>query len=130
MKVGDLYQFADWKNEKHIPAIEAPKVFKKGELTSVRVVVGAEIPHPNTTAHHIAWIQVFFKPEGEKFAIDLGRFNFNAHGASTAGPDSLPIYSEPDVTLKFKTEKPGQIIATSYCNIHGLWENSWTIEVE
>ncbi|MDZ7815394.1 MAG: desulfoferrodoxin family protein, partial [Planctomycetota bacterium] len=25
-------------------------------------------------------------------------------------------------------EKPGTLIATSYCNIHGLWENQVRIE--
>jgi superoxide reductase len=24
----------------------------------------------------------------------------------------------------FKTEKPGTILASSYCNIHGLWESA------
>ncbi|RKZ00666.1 MAG: superoxide reductase, partial [Candidatus Hydrothermota bacterium] len=30
----------------------------------------------------------------------------------------------------FKTEKSGTILAASYCNIHGLWENSKELKVE
>jgi hypothetical protein len=28
------------------------------------------------------------------------------------------------------TDKPGTLHAISYCNIHGLWQNSMDIEVE
>jgi superoxide reductase len=27
------------------------------------------------------------------------------------------------VTCEMKTRKPGTLLATSYCNIHGLWES-------
>ena len=63
----DLVQTADWKTEKHVPAIEVKDTVKKGEVVSVSVTVGKEIPHPNTTEHHIAWISVYFLPKGEKF---------------------------------------------------------------
>ncbi|WP_456341745.1 desulfoferrodoxin family protein, partial [Thermovibrio sp.] len=33
---------------KHTPVIEAPAKVKKGEWFEVRVVVGKDIPHPNT----------------------------------------------------------------------------------
>ena len=130
MKLNDIVQSADWKTEKHVPAIEAPKSAKKGEKIKVHVVTGAEIAHPNTTAHHIDWIEVYFKGEGDKFATSLGRFEFAAHGASAEGADTSTIYTEPDVTLSFKTQKSGTILAVSSCNVHGLWENSWEIAVE
>ncbi|OHD57246.1 MAG: hypothetical protein A2Y33_14845 [Spirochaetes bacterium GWF1_51_8] len=130
MKLGELVQSADWKTEKHIPAIEAPKSVKKGEKVKVRVITGAEIAHPNTTAHHISYIEVFFKGDEDKFPYLLGRFEFSAHGASANGADTSTVYSDPDVTLTFKTEKSGTIIAASYCNVHGLWENSWEIKAE
>ncbi|MFX1339997.1 MAG: desulfoferrodoxin family protein [Promethearchaeota archaeon] len=31
------------------------------------------------------------------------------------------------MTLTFKTEKSGTVIAFSYCNIHGLWQNTLDI---
>jgi superoxide reductase len=86
--------------------------------------VGKEIPHPNKTEHHIVWIAVHFHPDGEKFPYHLGRFEFAAHGASVNGPDTSSVYTAPDVTFSFKTDKPGTVIAFAYCNIHGLWFSS------
>ncbi len=121
MNIGNLFQTGDWKNEKHSPVIE---ILEKGEKIKVRVSVGKEIPHPNTTEHHISWIEVYFLPEGEKFTYHLGRFDFAAHGASAQGPNTSSVYTEPDVTFYFKTTKSGKLFASSFCNIHGLWSNS------
>jgi superoxide reductase len=63
-------QTADWKSEKHIPVIEITKV--ENGRAYVKVSVGKEIPHPNTTAHHIKWIDLFFWPEDEKFPCEIG----------------------------------------------------------
>ena len=79
-KIGELFQEADWKLEKHVPVIECVDAVIAGENVEVRVTVGKEIPHPNTTEHHIGWIAVFFHPEGEKFPYQLGRYEFTAHG--------------------------------------------------
>jgi len=126
----DLFQSADWKKEKHVPVIEAADKVKKGEFFSVQVSVGKEIPHPNTTAHHIRWIAVYFLPEEEKFPYQVGKFEFGTHGESTQGADTSTVYTHPEITLKFKSEKPGVIIASSYCNIHGLWQSSKEITIE
>ena len=128
--VKDILQDADWKKEKHVPVIEVSNKSGKGEKISVLISVGKEIPHPNTTEHHICYIGVFFKPDDDKFPYSLGRFEFNAHGASVQGPNTSTVYTEPKVELTFKTDKPGQIMAVSYCNIHGLWESSQKITVE
>lgn len=122
MNYGDLFQTADWKKEKHSPVIEIKEA--KKEEVKVIVSVGKEIPHPNTTAHHISWIEVYFHPEGEKFPYQLGKFEFNSHGASVDGADKSTVYTMPFAKFKFKTEKKGKIIAFSYCNIHGLWANN------
>lgn len=119
-----IYQTADWKTEKHVPVVEVPSDIKAGEPITINVSVGKEIPHPNTTEHHISWIDVYFLPEGESFPYHLGRCEFLSHGASTQGPDTSTVYSEPTTSVSLKTEKPGQLIATSHCNIHGLWTNS------
>jgi len=63
-------------------------------------------------------------PEGEKYPYQLGRFEFTSHGASTQGPDTSTVYTDPIVEFVFKTQKDGKIFALSYCNIHGLWEGS------
>lgn len=119
----ELLQTADWKAEKHVPVIEASETIKKGEAAKVSLTVGKEIPHPNTTEHHIAWIAVYFLPQGEKFPYQLGKFEFSAHGASTQGPNTSTIFTQANAGFSFKTEKSGSILAVSYCNIHGLWES-------
>jgi superoxide reductase len=126
----DLLQSADFKTEKHVPVIDAPVSAKKGALTKITVTVGKEIAHPNTTEHHIRWISVYFHPAAEKFPIELGRFDFTAHGESAQGPNMSTVYTHPEVTLSFKTDKAGTILAASYCNIHGLWQTSKAISVE
>jgi superoxide reductase len=125
----ELFQSADWKKEKHAPVIEAADSLKKGAAVQVTVSVGKEIPHPNKTEHHIRWIEVYFHPDGSKFPSQVARFDFTAHGESPDGPDTSTVYTSPAVSCSFKTEKPGTIVATSYCNIHGLWESSKRLEV-
>jgi superoxide reductase len=126
----ELLQGADWKTEKHVPVIEAPDKVKKLDIVTINLSVGKEIAHPNTTEHHIVWVEVYFLPKGEKFPYQIGRFEFSCHGASIQGSNTSSIYTQPSVTINLKTEKSGTIIATSYCNIHGLWENSKDIIVE
>ncbi len=121
MELKELFQSGDWKKEKHSPVIE---VQKEDARVKVNVSVGKEIPHPNTTEHHISWIEVYFLPQGEKFPYQIGKYEFLAHGASTQGPNTSGVYTEPAVEIEFKTEKSGTILASSYCNIHGLWQNS------
>lgn len=125
----DLVQAADWKTEKHVPAIEVKGAYQKGEAVAFTASVGKEIPHPNTTEHHIAWISVYFLPKGEKFTYQVARVEFNTHGGSTLGLNTSTIYTEPRYSGSFKTEKSGTIIAVAYCNIHGLWESSQEITV-
>lgn len=126
----DLLQSADWKTEKHIPIIEAPDKVKKAEFFRITVTVGKEIAHPNKTEHHIRWIAVFFQPAGEKFPYQIGKAEFTAHGESVKGPDTSTVYTSSEVVLNFKTEKSGTIYASSYCNIHGLWQSAKDIGTE
>ncbi len=130
MEIKDLLQTGDWKAEKHSPVIEVEGSAKAGEIISVKVSIGKEIAHPNTTAHHISWVEVFFKPEGDKFPYQIGRFDFTAHGASAQGPDTSTVYTDPNVVVRFKTEKAGTILATSFCNVHGLWTSSLDLNLE
>lgn len=106
----------DWKGEKHVPVIEYEK---EGNLIKVEVSVGKEILHPNTPEHHIAWIELYFHPEGENFPILVGRVAFTNH--------SDPL-TEPRAVFFFRTSKKGKLYALSYCNLHGLWENGVPLE--
>jgi superoxide reductase len=120
----DIFQDADWKTEKHVPVIELPARVSKDEMFEINVTVGKQIPHPNTSEHYIAWMEVYFLPQGGKFPYQLSRCEFAAHGASAQGPNTSGVYSFPEVRVRMKTDKTGTIIACVYCNIHGLWENS------
>lgn len=122
--IGEQFQTADWKSEKHVPVIECPDAVAADEMFEVKLSLGKEVAHPNTTEHHIRWIQLFFKPEGDKFAYQVGNFEFCAHGESTDGADKGPVYTNHSATAKLKVKKSGSLIATALCNIHGLWENS------
>jgi superoxide reductase len=128
-KFGELFQTADWKTEKHVPVIECPDRLKADELFPIKVALGKEIAHPNTTAHHIRWISVYFHPTGEKFPYQIGRFEFTAHGESVEGADKSSVYTHHEVSLSMKTGKPGVIYATALCNIHGLWQSEKEIKL-
>ena len=128
-QLGELFQTADWKTEKHVPVIECPDQVKAGESFSVKVSLGKEIAHPNTTEHHIRWISVYFHPEGERYPCHVGHFEFSAHGESLEGPNKGPVYTNHEATASVKISRPGIIYATALCNIHGLWQSAKEIKV-
>lgn len=130
MSIGEYLQTADWKKEKHAPVIDSPEKVGSGEEFVVALTIGKEIPHPNTTEHHIAWIELYFKPDAGKFPSLIGRFEFSSHGESIKGANEGPAYTEPKVTIAMKIKESGTLMAESYCNIHGLWESSKAILVE
>ncbi|NLV73941.1 MAG: Neelaredoxin [Chloroflexi bacterium] len=127
--IGEKLQHADWKSEKHVPAIECPDTVKAGELFTVNVSVGKDIPHPNTVEHHISWISVYFLPDEAKNPYEVGTFTFAGHGQSAAGPNQGPVHCEPNVTARLKLTQSGTLYVLELCNIHGLWENSQRITV-
>ena len=106
-----------------MPVIEIPSQVTAGEPFQVTVSIGKEIPHPNTTEHHITWIDLYFHPEGAKFPHQVGHFAFTAHGEAVAGPNQGPAYSEPHLVLTLKVNTGGTFHALAFCNIHGMWES-------
>jgi superoxide reductase len=127
MAIGDFVKTADFKSEKHAPVIVVPENIKAGEAFDVEVSVGKEIAHPNTTEHFIAWISVYFKPENGP-VINVARFEYSTHGESAKGANEGPTFAEPYSVFKMKANEPGKLVATSYCNIHGLWEGEADIK--
>lgn len=102
----------DEGKEKHVPTITVDKGHKE-DRDIIRVVVGHEINHPNTEAHHIAWIELYGVKKDNGQVISLGRAAW------------APVYSNPNV--RFQINHIGDFKsfhALSYCNIHGLWGNS------
>ena len=128
--IGEQYQTADWKSEKHVPVIECPDEVAADEIFDVTVTLGKEVAHPNTTEHHIRWIQLYFKPEDDKFTYQVGNFEFTAHGESVEGADKGPVYTNHSAVGSVKINTSGTLLAAALCNIHGLWENSKAIKVK
>jgi len=96
--------------EKHVPVIETGKGKGEGGADIVRVVVGKEVPHPNTVEHHIAWIELFgVKKDGQ--VINLGRAAF------------APAYANPNVRFQVPVAEFKAFCALAYCSVHGVWEN-------
>jgi len=104
--------------EKHVPHIEAPSRVKAGESFEVTVTVGKETPHPNKLEHHIKYVNLYAKEEGDRPAVTVGKADFG------------PTFAEPKVTFNVMLQKTSELIAVEYCNIHGLWDNSVKVEVE
>lgn len=121
--LGMTIQSGDWKGEKHVPVIHANDKVAKGEVVEVRVSIGDEIAHPNTHEHHIAWVKLYYHEDGAKFPVEIGTYEFRAHGESG-------LFAEPFASVKVKVEKSGHFHALSYCNIHGLWENTKELTVQ
>ncbi len=115
--IGEKVQSADWKREKHVPAISGVDSAEAGKWVKINVRVGKEVPHPNSVEHHIKWVQVYYTPDDSKFAYDLGRASFNCHGEGL-------IVTGSSADFHFTAATSGTIHAVSYCNIHGLWESS------
>ncbi|MBN2385703.1 MAG: class II SORL domain-containing protein [Anaerolineales bacterium] len=107
----------------HVPLIEIPAQVRAGEPFQVKVSIGKEIPHPNTTEHHISWIDLYFHPEGGRFPRQVGRFAFVAHGEAVSGANQAPVYADPELVVTVYLERPGTFHAMALCNIHGLWQS-------
>lgn len=119
--LGAYVKTADWKNEKHVPAITAPAAVESGKPFEVEIAVGKEIPHPNTVEHYIAWIALHFVPEGSPVSVELGRMDFSAHGPAVA--------TAPTAKFLVQVASAGKLYATAYCNLHGLWSSSASVAV-
>lgn len=129
MKLGKLLRSGDWKNEKHVPLITAPEQVKADEPFEIGVSIGADDPHPNTAEHHIRWIKLLFEPK-EGFTFELADIQFTGHGEGLKGPQAGPVYTEPFAKIVVRLKQSGTLLALSYCNIHGLWENSKEIDIK
>ncbi len=127
--LSEYVKTADWKAEKHVPVIDCDDSIAAGACTQITVGVGKEIPHPNTTAHHIAWIALHYVPEGSQTSIEITRCEFSAHAASAEGPDTGPAKTCAKVTICAALQKSGTLYATAYCNIHGLWSSEKSVTV-
>jgi superoxide reductase len=112
MRFGDILKGAEAEGkEKHVPLIEVDKGRGREDVDVVRVVVGRDVPHPNTVEHYIAWIELYgVKKEGQ--VVALGRAVF------------APTYANPNARVQVNNiEDFKAFYALAYCNIHGVWES-------
>ena len=128
-ELNEMIKSADWKTEKHVPVIECPETVTADEIFDVKVSLGKEVAHPNTTEHHIRWIQLYFQPEGAKAPYQVATLEFNAHGESVDGPNEGSVYAHHGGVASMKTGKSGTLLALAYCNIHGVWQSSKAVQV-
>lgn len=122
MAIANYIKSGDWKSEKHVPIITVVGTPKAGEFFDVRLSVGDEIAHPNTLEHHIAWFKLFYVQEGSPIIVELASADFKAHG-------ELDNFTDFSLVTSVKLPKSGKLVAMSYCNIHGLWENEVDIQL-
>jgi superoxide reductase len=127
-KLSKLYKSEDCKNEKHAPLIEISGTVTKNLFFQVDVSVGKEIEHPNTVDHHIRWIELYFLPDGKNVPQHVATFDFSSHGEG--GEAEGGTFTHPCAATCMKVEDSGTLMASSYCNIHGLWQTTHDIEVE
>lgn len=120
-KISAKISSADFKTEKHVPTVEVIK--KDKDSLTVEVSVGKDIPHPNSLEHYIMWIDLYFVPNGAKYAQYIGRSEFSAHGESVVQDKNGKVFSEPVGLFRIKKGISGKLYAMSYCNLHGLWES-------
>jgi len=111
MSFGDILKSSDQgAKEKHVPLIEIDKC-DSDEPNVVRVIVGKEVPHPNTVEHHIGWIELYGVKENGQ-VVCIGKASFE------------PAVAEPNARFIAKLGEFKTLYALEYCNIHGVWENS------
>jgi superoxide reductase len=94
--------------EKHIPDLAVEDI----EIgTVVKIQVGKEVLHPTTKEHHIEWVQLFGEAQDGKF-VQIATLNF---GKGSALPHGAVVINKADYKA---------LVAISYCNLHGVWENT------
>ena len=106
-KMCEVFQEADWKQEKHVPVIEAPKKVEADEPFIVKVKVGGidGVEHPNTLSHWINWVALY---AGERL---ISRIEFGAE-----------LSDKYEVTLNVTLKETTTLRAQEFCNLHGVWE--------
>lgn len=95
--------------EKHVPFIGTSECTTCGEIAII-IKVGKEVFHPSTPEHYIDYIDLFgIMPDGK--LVPVTKF--------TLGKENTVPY----VKTHIKKGLFKKLLALSFCNIHGMWEN-------
>lgn len=98
--------------KKHLPVIDAPDSVGVGECFLVAVEVGTLLNHPNEHGHFIQSIDLY--------ADDTFLARMDLTGVTTCPKVTFAV------ALPFKAE---QLRAFEYCNMHGAWMGTKSIQV-
>jgi superoxide reductase len=103
--VANLSAASDFE-KKHTPHVD---ISTDGDMTTLTVTVGRDVPHPNQPDHFIAWIALY------------------AGDAPIARFDLSPVVTWPVVSATVELQ-PGTIVRViEHCNMHGLWAAEVTL---
>lgn len=113
MSISEYLKTADDGKEKHIPDINVKDCSGCGEL-SVTIQVGKEVLHPSLAEHFIKTVTLYGLNKEKKLEEIV---SFNLAGGLTV----------PSMRASVKKDRYIKLIATSFCNMHGLWENETSL---
>ena len=107
MSINDYIKTSDEGQEKHVPDIDFEDCFCSEDLC-VKIQVGRNVLHPSTATHSIKTIILYGVTNEDKLeqltVFQLGDEN-----------------TKPCIKTTVQRDKYKKLIATSYCNLHGLW---------
>jgi len=101
MEGGWLYKELEY--EKHIPVVE---VKREDGLAAISV----HVKHPQTAEHHISTFKIY-----------------NADRIEITRTDLDPELSLPKTTFYLNIAEGTDLIATTDCNIHGIWMKKFKV---
>jgi len=110
MSIQTYLKTANEGKEKHLPDIQV----KESEVTdalSIKIIVGKDALHPSTPEHAIKTITLY-GITNENQLKQIAVFHLT---------EDITI---PVVRVSIKKDRFKELIATSYCNLHGLWESN------
>ena len=93
--------------EKHVPRISVPERATAGQPTPVTIAV----EHVMTEAHHIERLEVYWQ------------------GMLLTTVPFTPDLMDCRATVYLRFPGPGTLVVRELCNLHGLWEAEWQVQV-
>ena len=103
VKLEGGWQYKELEYEKHIPVVE---VKREGDLAAITV----HVKHPQTAEHHISTFKIY-----------------NADRIEITRTDLDPVLSLPKTTFFIHVAEGTDLIATTDCNIHGIWMKKFKV---
>ncbi len=96
--------------DKHTPVVLCNTQARRDEMLPVKVRIGLQAKHPNTSVHHFVYVQLW----------DLETLVGQAE-LDTARLGETPLQIEVDFEVQPAVSM--RLTALAYCNKHGLWRS-------